>query len=134
MRRTTPITDRHQPRGGFSLVELLVVMAIIAILASLAFVALGASGNAAREATTKSMIRVLSGALRERVDAFHEITASVSMVDPDLPARANTRVFRENVATFRRWYLNAHPPLPPMFAPQPQPSAEVAEVFGDGSA
>lgn len=110
--------------------ELLVVMAIIAILASLAFVVLGASGNAAREASTKSMIRILSGALRERVDAFHEITASASQIDPDLPQRGSkTRVFREKVDTFRRWYLYAHPPLPPMYAPQPQPSAEVSEVF-----
>lgn len=123
MRRTTPITDRHQPRGAFSLVELLVVMAIIAILTSLAFVVLGASGNAAREASTKSTIRILSGILRERVDAFHEITASVSQIDPDLPqGGSKTRAFRGQVKTFERWYFNAVNPDFPR-------SKETFEVF-----
>jgi type II secretory pathway pseudopilin PulG len=111
-------------------VELLVVMAIIAILASLAFVALGASGNAAREASTRSVIRILSGALRERVDAFREITASVSQIDPDLPQRGNkTRVFRQEVTTFLRWYENANLiPLPPPPIPRPLPQAAEAYV------
>ena len=108
MRPATPITDSSQPRAGFSLIELLVVMTIMAILASLAFVVLGASGNAAREASTKSAIRILSGALRNRADAFHDLTASVSLTDPDVPgAGAKTRVFRDQASTLQRWYFNA---------------------------
>ena len=108
MRRTTPITDRHQPREGFSLIELLVVMAIIAILASLAFVALGASGNAAREAATKSLIRVLSGILRERADAFQEATAGVSHIDYDVPLKLKNHAFRAKVGEFYGLYSNAY--------------------------
>lgn len=107
MRSSTPNTGQHQPRGGFSLVELLVVMAIIAILASLAFVVLGTSGNAAREAATKSMIRALSGAVRERVSAFHEATASYKYVDYDAPMKVKNHSFRARVTEFQYYYQNA---------------------------
>jgi len=100
MRPATPITDSSQPRAGFSLIELLVVMTIMAILASLAFVVLGASGNAAREASTKSAIRILSGALRERADAFREATAGVVYVDYDVPIKLKNRIFRATVQEF----------------------------------
>ncbi len=126
MRSSLTIHDTRRPRAGFSLVELLVVMAIIAILASLSFVVLGRTGEAAREAATRTELRILSGALRERVDAFHELTASASLVDPDQPPNKNSRVFRDQVTTFQRWYYNAHQPSP---MPQPQPSDAASEVF-----
>lgn len=106
-------SEPQQRRAGFSLVELLVVMTIMAILASLAFVTIGASGNAAREASTKTSIRILSGALRERVEAFHKLTASPSQIDPDLPTKTNSRVFRETVTDFNRRFANLNGlPLP----------------------
>ncbi|RLS37438.1 MAG: type II secretion system protein [Planctomycetota bacterium] len=108
MRRTMPITETHRPRGGFSLVEMLVVMAIIAILASLTFVAVGASGNAAREAATKTAIRVLSSALRERVDAFQEATAGVTHIDYDVPLKLKNHSFRAKVAEFKALYQAAY--------------------------
>lgn len=106
----TTIGKRH-PRAGFSLVELLVVLAIIALLSSISFVVLGRTGEAAREAATKTSIKILSGALRERVDAFHELTAGVSQIDPELPPRANNRVFRDTVAVFTRGFAYENPTL-----------------------
>ncbi len=123
MRSSITTSDQRTPRAGFSLVELLVVMAIIATLASLSFVVLGKTGEAAREAATKTSMRIISGALRERVDALHEITASVDQVDPDMPINKNLRYFRDQVATFQRWYLNANN------SPSPQPSRAASEVF-----
>ncbi|MFO1008391.1 MAG: type II secretion system protein [Planctomycetaceae bacterium] len=106
MKRVTQITGTHRRRGGFSLVEILSVMAIMMILASLAFVVVGKSGDYARESSTKAAIRILSGALRERVDAFHEMT--VSQADPDaLQTGSNTRVFQEQRSKFSRWYSRA---------------------------
>ena len=124
MRSRITTSDTHTPRAGFSLVELLVVMAIIATLASLSFVVLGRTGEAAREAATRTELRILSGALRERVDAFHELTASASQVDPDMPIRKNTRVFRDTVDAFNRWFALANP-LPAL---QPHPLAAEAYV------
>lgn len=115
MRRNRPITDTHQPRGGFSLVELLVVMAIIAILASLAFVVLGASGNAAREAATKSMIRALSGAVRERANAFQEATAGFKYVDYDVPMKVKNHAFRARVNEFQQYYEAGGNYLPALY-------------------
>ena len=91
--------------------ELLVVMAIIALLSSLSFVVLGRTGEAAREASTRTALRILSGALRERVDAFHELTASATQVDPDMPILKNTRVFRDTVAAFNQGFQSANPTL-----------------------
>ena len=104
--------------------ELLVVMAIIAILSSLSFVVLGRTGEAAREASTRTALRILSGALRERVDAFHEITASATQVDPDMPILKNTRLFRDTVEAFNRWFALYNPPHPL----QPHPLAAEAYV------
>ncbi len=109
MRSSHTTSDTQRPRAGFSLVELLVVMAIIATLASLSFVVLGRTGEAAREAATKTSMRIISGALRERVDAFHEITASPTQADPDMPILKNSRVFRDTVADFNRRFAAANP-------------------------
>ncbi len=121
MRSSITTCDTHTPRAGFSLVELLVVMAIIALLSTLSFVVLGRTGEAAREAATRTELRILSGALRDRVDAFHELTASASQVDPDMPILKNTRVYRDTVQEFQRWYSNANAGA--------QPSAAACEVF-----
>ena len=103
--------------------ELLVVMAIIALLSSLSFVVLGRTGEAAREASTRTALRILSGALRERVDAFHEITASATQVDPDMPILKNTRLFRDTVEAFNRWFALANP------SPALQPHPLAAEAY-----
>ena len=116
MRSSHPTSDTQRPRAGFSLVELLVVLAIIALLSSISFVVLGKTGEAAREAATKTSIKILSGALRERVDGFHELTAGVSQIDPELPPRANNRVFRDTVAVFTRGFLYENP-APPVLHP-----------------
>ena len=103
--------------------EMLVVMAIIAILASLSFVAIGASGNAAREAATKSTIRILSGILRDRVDSFHVLTASFNNIDPELPPKQSNLDYKRKFNELKSWYRNAHA------LPQPQPTDRQVEVF-----
>ena len=123
MRSSLTISEPQRPRAGFSLVELLVVMAIIALLSSLSFVVLGRTGEAAREASTRTALRILSGALRERVDAFHELTASATQVDPDMPILKNTRVFRDTVEAFNRWFALANP------SPALQPHPLAAEAY-----
>jgi len=57
-------------RRGFTLIELLVVIGIIGLLASMALVAYGRSGESARAASTKALLRILDGALQERLEAF----------------------------------------------------------------
>lgn len=52
--------NRRRARTGFSLVELLVVIAIIVLLISIVVPALSAARNAAKEASTNSMLGVLS--------------------------------------------------------------------------
>jgi prepilin-type N-terminal cleavage/methylation domain-containing protein len=96
--------EQRSQREAFSLVEMMIVIAIIAIMASLAFVVLGKSGEAAREASTTTIIRILATALREREEAFNDLTASTVYQDPDTPTRQKNGLFRSKVAEFSVWY------------------------------
>lgn len=112
MRSQITFSAQRRLRAGFSLVEMLVVIALIALLTSLTYIALGGSGEAAREAATKTSIKILSGALRERIDAFHDITSSSTHTDFDVPVKLKTRVFRTRVEEFQALYANAGNPNP----------------------
>lgn len=59
-----------RPRRAFTLIELLVVIAIIALLASMALVAYGRVGENARIAGTKTLIKQLDSALKDRLESF----------------------------------------------------------------
>lgn len=113
--------ERRSQREAFSLVEMLIVIAIIGIMASMAFVVLGKSGEAAREASTTTLIRILATALREREEAFNDLTASTVYQDPDTPTRQKNGYFRSKVAEFSTWY-NAALPANPI-------STELAEIY-----
>lgn len=114
--------DRRRPREAFSLVEMLVVIAIIAIMASMAFVVLGRTGEAAREASTKSALKILNASIRERLEAYHDLTASMIYSDPDTPAKTKNRLFRSEYERFLSLYRRVYP-NPPQFFEQP------AEVY-----
>ncbi len=122
MRSHITTSDTQHSRAGFSLVEMLVVMAIIALLSTLSFVVLGKSGEIAREASTKAMMKILSGAVRERVDALNEITPNAFLADPELPALKSSRIFRTNVDDFTAKYAAAPGNITPISRVQ-------AEVF-----
>lgn len=67
--RWGPSTPGGRP-GGFTLVELLVVMAIIGILVSLVLIASSNAVQTAREHATRALIAKLDAALSDRIDAI----------------------------------------------------------------
>jgi prepilin-type N-terminal cleavage/methylation domain-containing protein len=110
--------ERRQPREAFSLVEMLIVLAIIGVLASLSFVLLGKSGEAAREAATKTGLKILNAAIRERIEAFHDLTASGLYQDPDTPTKMKNRLFRAEVEKFMYLYRRGGGNMPRFFDQQ----------------
>lgn len=67
----TTRTSRTLPRsGGFTLVELLVVMVIIAILMGLGIGLLGTSGTQARIAQTQTTLKYIDAIIGQRTEAF----------------------------------------------------------------
>lgn len=124
MMQTTPRNDEPRSlREAFSLVEMLIVIAIIGIMASMAFVVLGKSGEMAREASTTTIIRILATALREREEAFNDLTASTVYQDPDTPTRQKNGAFRSKVSEFSAWYDAGRPPNTPSIP------TELAEIY-----
>lgn len=71
-------------RGGFTLVEVLIVMVIIAILAGLAYGLLGTAGTQARVERTRVLLKRLDELVKEKLDAIE-----------------NDRSFAVRLSTFR---------------------------------
>ena len=61
----------HHRRGGFTLVELLVVIGLILFLMSISIVALNGALGVARQRATQTTIRKIHGLMQQRVDAFN---------------------------------------------------------------
>lgn len=116
--------DRRGRREAFTLVEILVVLLIITILASMAFVVLGRTGEAAREAATKALMRQLQSALRERIEAFNDATASTVYTDPDTPSKVRNALFRQKVSELQLWFS-----LSPANAMLTPPTGEQVEIY-----
>ncbi len=57
-------------RGGFTLIELFVVVVILSILASMIVVVFGQTGNNARTAGTQTLIKQLDSVLKDRLEGF----------------------------------------------------------------
>ena len=68
----TRLEIRRQPRSGFSLIELLVVMTIIAIVAAMFYSMLGATGATARKGATETTIRKVDSLLQARFKELRE--------------------------------------------------------------
>lgn len=107
--------DKRFLREAFSLVEMLIVISIIAILASLSFVMLGRSGEAAREASTKAALKILNASIRERLEAYQDLTASMAFQDPDTPSKLKNRQFRAEFERFKYLFRRVVPNPPQNF-------------------
>ena len=69
LKRRGPSAARGRP-GGFTLIELIVVMVVIGILVSLVLIASANAVQTAREKATQALIAKLDAALADRVDAI----------------------------------------------------------------
>lgn len=123
--RRGPSAARGRP-GGFTLVELIVVMAIIGILVSLVLIASAGAVQTAREKATQALIAKIDAALTDRIDAIlqaqtGEPTNMQKFVSPSYSAGALGRL----PATSDRAYALAQVELflrevPDVFYVQPE--------------
>lgn len=65
-------------RGGFTIIELLIVISIIAVLLTITLQVVGAFITAARESATQTTIRKIQGLLSERAEAMHRIQRDIT--------------------------------------------------------
>ena len=69
----------QRPSGGFTLVELLIVVTIIALLATMVLAAVHMARESARELKTKSTITKLHGILMDRYESFRTRRVSLAL-------------------------------------------------------
>jgi prepilin-type N-terminal cleavage/methylation domain-containing protein len=71
-------------RGGFTLVELLVVITIIAILFTFAVQMIGGVVDFGRRAATESTLRKLNGMIEQRLQSIQRATTNIDVLQNDL--------------------------------------------------
>lgn len=104
----------HHRRGGFTMVELLVVVGLILFLMSISIVALNGALGIARERATQTTIRKVHGLMQQRIDAFNRAMERTNL---ELP--------------IRKWQRDLQNNSTPLFPPPIRlyPSAKVLEVM-----
>jgi len=87
---------REHRRGGFTLVELLVVVAIIAIMATMVMGALNIARETAREARTKATIMKIHDIIMQKYDAFltRRVPVDTTGMPPKLAAQTRLAAIR----------------------------------------
>jgi len=128
--------SRQSPNrsGGFTLVELLVVVTIIGMLAALSLGALQMARQAAREAKTKSLIAKLDRVVIERYESYRTRRVPINtsgMQDTRLAAQARLLALRDimRMEMPERWSDVTAGPVavdPRSVAPIPRPSLSEA--------
>jgi prepilin-type N-terminal cleavage/methylation domain-containing protein len=99
-----PVPPNGTPPGGFTLVELLIVITIIGILAGLALAALSSTRQTARISKTKAVIAKLDLLVQQHYDSYRTRRVTVyEYITPPLPAlptwvRVNPSSLRNPVA------------------------------------
>ena len=127
MSRNTPYRRRPSRRfGGFTIVELLVVMTIIAMLAGIVLGALQAAREKARKTRTRTMIVKLNSVVMARYNEYRtrRVPLSTSGMAPEYAARARLWVLRDlmRMEMPDRWNDVRFGPLvnpPPPWSPVP---------------
>lgn len=82
------------PRGGFTLVELLVVLTIISMLASMTLAGLAAVRTRAKADKTRSTIRKLHEIIMPQYESYLDRRVTVAVAPGDSAARERTRKLR----------------------------------------
>lgn len=88
----------NAPRGGFTLMELLIVMLIIAILAGLALAALQGATEQAREARTRAIVAKIDQLIGDKWESYRTRSVPIRLTpntDPLSAARARLYALRE---------------------------------------
>ncbi len=112
----------RQPRRGFTLLEILIVVALIATLAAFLTVAIGRSLTQAREAATRATLLKVDGMLQQRLEAFrmlmdspqkqNEIKGRMAAKKQEMLAAGVNRSVSEKFLTltiYKDYYRNGFP-------------------------
>ncbi len=102
--RTMPVSGRgarylrsRRLVGGFTLVELLVVMMILAILSGMVLMALAGAQEAARRARTQATVTKLNGLIMNKWEEYktRRVPLDTSAMSPSLAATSRLNMLRE---------------------------------------
>lgn len=131
-------SDRRAARGGFTLVELMIVIGIIAFLAAVLIVAAGPLIGSSKQKATQATLAKIDQLLAKRMDAFHrmaerQLRLNPNSVDYVLGFKTAMRTALPQSLNEYRLYCSkgANPPgfNRPPGSPDPDPKTESSEML-----